>query len=105
MKYAAPFIKDLFRIKDSTKKGIIEESHKIEEEDRDRGISTFMRRNTQRRDLEQEVKEDTEDSDRGIENIVMDSPALNEKPFLYFGFGINLYFDFLLLLILTMAMV
>lgn len=45
-----------------------------------------------------------EDTEKDDDNVLI-SPVLKENPFLYLGFGINLYFDFLLSLMLTMGII
>lgn len=77
------------------------EQSRIQEEDKEREIGTFLTRNTQRRNLESEFPDDSDSN----QNDVLNSPMLKETPFLYLGFGINLYFNFLTFLMLTLGVI
>lgn len=93
---------DLADSESETGRQIKAENQRIEEEEKERDLGTFLDRNTQRRDLEDEFKDDENDSNT---EDVLTSPILKENPFLYLGFGINLYFDFQLILILTLGII
>lgn len=98
---AAPRIQEIMDADPNTAKEVIQEHNKIEEEDKERDIGTFMHKRDTKADIEMEKFDD----DNEMEEVVLTSPILKEKPFLYLGFGINLYFDFLKILILTMAII
>ena len=98
---AAPRIQEIMSSDPDTAKEVIKEHNKIEEEDKERDIGTFMHK----RDTKADIEEDKFDDDNEMDEDVLTSPILKEKPFLYLGFGINLYFDFLKILILTMAII
>jgi hypothetical protein len=89
---------------DSDANIIKSERLRIEEEDKERDVGTFMVRNTQRRDLEKEFAE-SDDYDTTATDDALSTPLLRETPFLYLGFGINLYFNFQLIMILTMGII
>lgn len=79
---------------------VLEEQSKIQEEEKEREIGTFMK--SKKDSAGQDPFGDKEDEEQEDE---LNTPILKDKPFLYFGFGINLYFDLLLTLMIAMAVI
>ena len=82
------------------------EQRKIDEEVKEVEVGKLMLKGAKRgQRYDDENKDQFEDDEEEEEEEIFASPILREKPFLYLGFGINLYFDLLLVLILTMIVI
>lgn len=101
-----PVLDTLIKDSPDSAKAVLEEQQRLEEEDKERDLDALLRTSHRRQDTERHLQssaDETEDSDSSDE--ILSSPTLKENPFLYLGFGINLYFDLLLMLILTMCII
>lgn len=91
---ASPVLTEMLKEDTEGARDMIEEQHRIEEEEKEYEIGRFMGQ-----------KDHNDESDTDSTDEVLSTPVLKQNPFLYLGFGINLYFDFLLTLMLTMGVI
>jgi len=104
VKVAAPIMSNLMQCSSDIAMKVQKQNTLMEEEEKKLDMGNLMSINPQRDDIEEDKNEDLGNMTFEHEQI-LSTPMLKKNPFLYFGFGINLYFDFLLTLIFTMVMV
>ena len=106
LKAISPIMEEIKESDPQMAKEIENEQTKINEEVKEIQVANLMMKGAKRgQDYDQENREQLPEEEEEEEEEIFASPILREKPFLYLGFGINLYFDFLLVLMLTMAVI